>query len=303
MACCIPIPSRQAGKTVAALAVCLSIAACEQDSPAPREAVTLQPTPAGDYRWRDAAGHLYGDDFRAAYTYDRARVTVTFAPHGAVLAGTLEAAGLKPNFAYQFKLDGLPEEDPEANERLGLTGRWWEQVWDAAPGAWSAGGNLNDKGDGTSPNPNDRTYLDRRDAPDPGSPSGRRYRYTGYRVLDGFVTDSAGGATLPFVEDASWHVLWRTDQREPAAGDGPVKTATFDPTPGPDSAYAADYPPASVTIYGEWERLPAGGIRLPPGVYRLRFLLTEESFHGVDGELSGSWAHALAAPFEFTVDD
>jgi hypothetical protein len=36
--------------------------------------------------------------------------------------GTLTAVNLKPNCAYQLKLNGIP--GTPANERIGLAGRW-----------------------------------------------------------------------------------------------------------------------------------------------------------------------------------
>ena len=166
--------------------------------------------------------------------------------------------------------------------------------------AWANGWNLNNKGDGFSPNPNDVIYCSRRDVADATSPTGRRYRYTGYLLFDYFVTDENGSATLSFEADSSYHVLWKTTQRSPTANDGPTRTRSFDVAlPDPAAAYDHDYPPATVSIFGEWERLPAGGVRLPAGAYAAQFILTEESFHG--GGLAGGWAAAMGGAVSFRI--
>ena len=105
---------------------------------------------------------------------------------------------------------------------------------------------------------------------------------------------------LSFEQNGSYHVLWSTSQRTRTAQDGPAVTSTFDvQPPDPVSAYDLDYPGATVTIFGEWERLPAGGVTLPPGAYEADFVLTEESFHG--GGLAGGWAAAMGARIEFEI--
>jgi hypothetical protein len=52
-----------------------------------------------------------------------------------------------------------------------------------------------------------------------------------------------------------------------------------------------------VSVFGEWERLPCGDVRLPPGDYQGHFILTEESFHG--SGLAGGWAAAMGASVSF----
>lgn len=253
-------------------------------------AVRLRPaaggltSPTGAYRWLDVADRPYGAAFCRRFRYRDVDVRVRCRARGSRFAGRLTARGLKPDFAYQLKLVGTP--GTATNERLGLAGRWWEETW--ANGAWTAGANLNDKGDGMAPSPNDRMYLLHRDAPGDG-PGGRRYRHTGYLAFAIFVTDARGRADVPFAAADSFHVFWKTSQRPPAVGDGPVTTRAV----GPD-------PAQTVGLYGEWERLPAGGVRLPPGDYRCRLVLTEESFHGT-APLAGAWAAALAAPVRFRI--
>jgi hypothetical protein len=257
-------------------------------------------SPNGSYRWRDAADQLYSEDYRAGYDYSQASVRVTYDTPGDTLAGTLSATNLKPNFAYQLKLRGYP--GTLANEDVGLTGRWWEETWSGS--AWTNGHNLNDKGDGSSPNPNDLVYFARRDTPDPSSPTGLKYRHTGYLLFDYFITDEQGNATLSFDQDSSYHVLWKTAQRSREPADGPLKTATFDADDSaayPDSG-GDDFPQQSVGLFGEWERLPAGGVHLPTGNYMVQVMLTEESFHGSGGDYAGSWAAAMGADMEVTIN-
>ena len=67
---------------------------------------------------------------------------------------------------------------------------------------------------------------------------------------------------------------------KPASGPGPLKTHTFDVDPATSPAYDTDYGEATVSIFGEWERLPAGGVF--PEIdedFVAQLYLTEESFH------------------------
>ena len=259
-------------------------------------------SPEGLYRWMDVADQVYdvddsdGYSYEASYDYTQATVQVDFFTDAQTLHGALTASNLKPHFAYQFKLVGIPETD--ANEFIGFTGRWWQEEWDGSD--WANGCNLNNKGDGSWPNPNDLVYCSRRDIPDETSPTGKHYRYTAYLVFDYFITDEYGNASQSFEADSSYHVLWKTSQRPHTADDGPLKATTFDvELPDPVSAYDVDYPEVTVTIFGEWERLPVGGVKLPPGDYEGDFILTEESFHG--SGLAGGWAAAMGAMVSFTL--
>jgi hypothetical protein len=254
-------------------------------------------SPTGNYRWLNIADQAYKAAYRTGYNYTQASVQVTFDPDALTLHGTLSAANLKPNFAYQLKLAGYS--DTPSNERIGLSGRWWQEEWNGTK--WANGQNLNDKGvTGTSPNPNDAVYLARRDIPDASSPSGKHYRYTGYTVFDYFITDNNGNASLSFGADSCYHVLWKTSQRGRTASDGPIKTSSFDVGP-PLPAYDTDHPAATVGVYGEWERLPVGGVPLSPGDYACQIILTEECFHGSGGQYAGGWAAAMGADINFHI--
>jgi len=253
-------------------------------------------SPQGNYRWLDVANQAYGAGYQGSYDYTQASVTVDFYTQANTLHGTLSASDLKPNFAYQLKLVGQSEGDPGGNERIGLTGRWWQEQWNGS--AWASGQNLNNKGTGSSPNPNDLTYWARRDLLDPTSPTGKEYRYTAYLVFDYFITDENGDALFAFEADDSYHVLWKTSQRLPTIDDGPVRSRAFS-VPLSHPAYDAAYPATTVDIFGEWERLPPGEVTLSAGPYTADFLLTEESFHG--GGLAGGWAAAMGAEGTFTL--
>ena len=255
-------------------------------------------SPTGDYRWLDVANQSYSSDYRNSYNYTQAFVKIDYVDVNEILRGTLVASNLKPNFAYQLKLAGTPGTD--SNERIGLAGRWWQEEWNGT--AWTNGQNLNNKGDGSSPNPNDNTYFSRRNITNLSSPTGFHYRFTGYLVFDYFITDEYGNATFDFNLNSSYHVLWKTSQRSPTVDDGPLKTITFDADIS-SPAYDVDYPPQTITIFGEWERLPIGGVFLQPGYYECNMVLTEESFHGDGGTYSGNWAAAMGNDISFSIPD
>ena len=97
-------------------------------------------------------------------------MTANYFTDATTLHGTLTATNLKPNFAYQLKLVGSSSY-PLAKEIIGLTGRWWQMEWNGS--SWVNGQNLNNKGDGSSPNPNDVLYNARRDVADPAAPQAK----------------------------------------------------------------------------------------------------------------------------------
>ena len=74
-------------------------------------------------RWRDVANHQYGTAYMGSYNYSLADVQITFDDEATSLQGTMTAVNLKPNFAYQFKLEGSGPDTP-GNQALGETGRW-----------------------------------------------------------------------------------------------------------------------------------------------------------------------------------
>jgi hypothetical protein len=255
----------------------------------------LLTSPSGAFRWLDVADQAYGSSYRNSYNYSQATVAVAYGMVGSALTGRLVARNLKPNFAYQLKLVGIPSSSD--NALIGFAGRWWQEAWNGS--AWTDGMNLNDKGNGSFPNPNDLTYFSRHLVADGSSPTGYHYRYTAYLLFDYFITDSKGAAIVLFETGSSCHVLWKTSQRLPAADDGPVKTVTFDPDPS-QTAYDQDYPISTISIFGEWERLPPGGVNLNPSQYDCQIVLTEESFHGT-GSFAGNWASTMTGEITFTI--
>ncbi len=184
-------------------------------------------SPSGTYRWLDVADQAYSIGYRNSYNYSQATVEVAYCTEGNKLQGLLTARNLKPNFAYQLKLAGTPGTDD--NERIGLAGRWWQEEWNGT--TWANGQNLNDKGDGSSPNPNDQTYLSRRYIQDSSSPTGYHYRYTGYLVLDYFITDSNGSATLQFETGSCYHVSVENNSTKQLHKRRPRKNSNLRPRP------------------------------------------------------------------------
>lgn len=248
-----------------------------------------------DQRWRDIAAQPFSAEKKATYHYAQATIELDCAGSGATSEGTLTASGLKPNFAYQIKLNGKPvalysdEGDAWSNEQLGRAGRWWARQirrsdgetvrqWrskDDEADAWQARGFADDEHD---------------------------YVFEGYLLVGYLVTDGEGNASVPLRLDNSFHVLFRTDQRPPRPND-----AT--PTPHDVVAtaasgwYDADLPTRTVELYAEWEptRALPGQLVLPAGSYCCSLFLTEESFHEREPG-SGNWATVLAAdPVTFSI--
>lgn len=248
--------------------------------------VTLQGLTGGNYRFKDIGGQAFGANFINTYVYTSASVTFSFdVSDNDYLSGTISASGLKPNFAYQIKLAGNPSAeavsdaekaaaDDATNERLGRLGRWWR----AAP---------------NPANSIDADYDINKNTPG--------YIYEGYLLIGFFVTDAAGGASLRFEGNNSFHVLWRTDQRPRASSDGPPLAVTVPDTTG-HAAYDTALAARDFSLYGEREptRAVPGKLAMPREHYRCRLQLTEESFHD-SGALAGSWTTALSAPFEFDI--
>jgi len=252
-------------------------------------------SPTGEYRWLDVANQLYSAIYRDNYNYTQANVSITYDTQGIILAGILQAVNLKPNFAYQLKLVGTP--GTSSNEQIGLAGRWWQEEWNGT--SWTNGQNLNDKGNGSSPNPNDLVYFSRRNITDATSPTNLHYKYIGYLLFYYFITDEQGNATVLFETGSCYHVLWKTTQRSHTEDDGPLQTATFTATTT-SPAYDTNYPEQTIDIFGEWERLPIGSVPLLQGEYTAQLILTEESFHGDGGQYAGNWAGAMGGTVQFS---
>ncbi len=241
-----------------------------------------QPILGGVFRFKDCNGRTFGADFIQNYSYANANVTVNLdSSKQPYLSGSIDATGLKPNFAYQVKLSGRNTKlnpggggDDATNERLGLIGRWWR--------AYPNPGNAKDD-----------DYFAHKDDP--------TYAYSGYLIIGFFITDGTGAASVHLEGDNSFHVLWRTNQRTPNPNDGPVFTFTLPSTAG-NPAYDTASPAMPLGIYGEWEptRALPGTLIMPDGHYACDFVLTEESFHDI-GANAGNWTAALGAPIEFDI--
>lgn len=255
----------------------------------------LKPRPVAPpeaLRWLDVLGTPYAEAFRCDDFYegpDGPQVQIRWGAAGQTFAGDLVASGLKPNFAYQMVLMGrvaLPPRgagsdaraalEAETSRQLGHWGRWWCE---------GCGCNVTDAG------------LSRHLA----------HGVRGYLLFDYFLTDLRGSASKPFSLDSSYHVLWRTSQRQARQQDG--RPESHQVTRGAVGyGLRVDEPGGMAEIFAEREtaRPRPGELRLPAGDYQATFVLVEESFHDNDRApvpLGGFWARVLQAPVEFTIDE
>jgi hypothetical protein len=248
--------------------------------------LALKPATGGTFRFKDIGGQAFSSSFAAAFNYANSSVLVTIDDRTDLfLSGRIKATGLKPNFAYQIKLSTRSSKaatndeeraqlDDVTNERLGRLGRWWR----------------------FAPNPANALDADfDRDKDLDG------YIYGGYLIIGFFVTDPDGNADLAFSGNNSFHVLWRTDQRQPSINDGPPQTVTIPETTG-NAAYDTFVAARNIGLYGEHEptRALPGKLAMPLGNYRCEINLTEESFHD-GGANAGNWATAMYAPLQFSI--
>jgi len=244
---------------------------------------------AARQRWRDAATTPYDSGPIASYDYASATVVFEYLDHAPTAGGRLTGNNLKPNFAYQLKLNGKPDYfwgsagSDLANERIGLAGRWWLNKVEKASGTVVGGWNSTDaeylawKAQGFT----DGVYD---------------YVYEGYLLFAYVVTDAEGQVAQDLKVDSSFHVLWKTTQRAPGPNDSVPTTHTF-VVEGISDWYATSQPDEVRSIYAEWEptRAQPGALALPVGTYSVRLFLTEESFHESAGSPpSGSWATVMA---------
>jgi len=213
---------------------------------------------SGQY-WKDLSGVGYDPAFSGDFSYDNATIVLSFDRTSAGrFSARLVAEGLKPDFCYQVKLEGKPwafwvyASDDAANEALGYAGRFWRVQ--PEPGEAS-----------------DLEYQARKDE--------EGHVYIGSFLLDFFVTDETGSATIDLSSTSSYRMVWKSSQRAPQPGDGPVR----------EFQVAGQ----TVAIYGESlsGRVGPGLLELPPGFYNVQLSLTEESF----GDPDGSWARVMVA--------
>lgn len=229
-------------------------------------------------RWADVAGNFYCEDFVRSFSYEPVgtntpRMFVRVDSPAPTLRGRLELRGMKPNFAYQIKVRGRYEVDPEGFRRIGYAGRW------RLPGG---GTNFTDRDFETAPNKAD---------------------VTAYVLFDYVVTDQNGNAARDFAMDSSLHVLWnvnRQDVQPPAREVTPFIVDASDP-----AVYVR--PKATLGIERIWAEPEAARygrgqktVRLPEGRYQAEIVLTEESWHTI-GNDSGFWATVAGAHVDFTI--
>jgi hypothetical protein len=88
--------------------------------------VALQDYGGKSQRWRDIGENVYAGAYQTAYTYSQASAVVTYEQCGLSFVGSFNAVGLKPNFAYQLKLMGKPEEDAVSDQHLRDIGRTYD---------------------------------------------------------------------------------------------------------------------------------------------------------------------------------
>ena len=63
---------------------------------------------AAHQRWRDAPTTPYDNGKIATYDYASATVVFAYQDHGTTIGGEITGSNLKPNSAYQLKLNGKP---------------------------------------------------------------------------------------------------------------------------------------------------------------------------------------------------
>lgn len=253
------------------LAVSCAVCAAEQvtlelqyDTEAPLKAYQA-------FYWFDAAGNPYSSEYQRGFTYASAKVSLTYeTPTRNPLRGRIVGSGLKPNFAYQLKMEGKPTAlygqagDDAGNEKIGFAGRWWREKPNPA-------------------NARDADYLRDRAKPN--------HVYLGYLLFGYVMTDCQGELDAEIAVDSSFHVLWQEGQQHKRREqDGPVVryvlTVPFD-----DPRYEVVVPESTVGVYGETEpgRALPGQLRLAPGSYDTRLIVTEESWH----KINPGWASIL----------
>ena len=256
-------------------------------------------------RERDIANTLYSETLEP-FAYAASNVTLSYARQqkNAYFSGHISARGLKPNFAYQLKLAGKPvggnrgtgtqtshveatssasdaapvarivgdangeptpvNGDDWTNQQLGYAGRWWDDT--RAPST-----NLND------------AYF-RNNYP--------YHTIYGYIFMGVFVTDASGNAEADVSAAHSHHITWQDGQSN-AIKD--VVAGTFNVASAPPFyGYNRLIFARKVRLWYEYENGRARNVKLAPGTYHCRLLITEEAFHTAGGLWGGVWQTVLA---------
>jgi hypothetical protein len=208
--------------------------------------------------------NIYSSGYIGSFSYSvgGVSVSVTYNTAGSRFEGSLTASGLKPNFAYQLKLEGIPT-DPggvEANENLKSVGRTW-----------------------TDPEP-DLGYLvfDYFITDGNGDAYLEFSQDSSYHVL--WTTDQR----TPLAGDGPVKSTTFTPDSSHQAYD-------------PSNGYTGDFDESTVGVYGEKEGShDHGSTFLPDGHYYCYIAITEESFHNdYDLLYGGKWAGAMHGIVEF----
>lgn len=309
----MPHISRAASHFVA-LSALLTVCSSHADAPvatAPLfdQNIALQtyddPWPKAAPRERDIANTLYSQTLEP-FDYAAAQVTLSYnrQQKNAYFSGHISARGLKPNFAYQLKLAGKPiggnrgtarqtsyieasstapgatpivqvindaagsptpiNGDDWSNQQLGYAGRWWDNS--AAPST-----NLND-----AYFRNNTSYN----------------TVYGYIFMGDFVTDASGHAEADISAAHSYHITWQ-DAQSNATKD--VRAGTFSVVSAPPFyGYKRPIDARKVVLWYEYEKGRAHEVKLAPGTYHCRLLVTEETFHTAGGLWGGVWKTVLA---------
>lgn len=265
-----------------------------------------------NYRWRDIADNLYTRT--SPYGYSTAAVQAQYVVTSGVLGVTLAGAGLKPNFAYQLKLVGMPTKkwgsagNDWANERIGYSGRWWEAIV-------TSSGYIVDAGNSTNTEYNKwkrKKFYDAR--------TKYTYIFEGYLPFNFVISNETGsfGWTPWLWANKSYHVLWQcystgaTWNRYGYAPSRPVDTNNIQSTTisGSNISWYLSLPPGLGTFYVVPETEPKV-LQLYSGSYKAFLLLTEESLHANlppqygpayhDAAYGGCWMSAMCAQIGFTL--
>ena len=294
---------------LSALVGCGGGHAATPDAPTATQIIALQtyddPWIKAQPRERDIANTLYSQTLEP-FPYAAAQVTLSYnrEQKNAYFSGHISARGLKPNFAYQLKLAGKPingnrgtgretsyveasssapdatptiqivndengnptpiNGDDWSNQQLGYAGRWWDNS--AAPST-----NLND------------SYFRRNTL----------YNTVyGYIFMGDFVTDLNGNAETDISAAHSYHITWQSNQ---SSATKDVRAGVFNVASAPPFyGYQRPIYAQKIKLWYEYETGRAHDVKLAPGTYHCRLLVTEEAFHTAGGLWGGVWKTVLA---------
>ena len=89
--------------------VFLTATTCHLPSAQASTEVRMGPVgPSESYRWIGVTGQEYRSNYQQNYAYSQTVVNLAYETTGSTLKRTPLANNLKPNFAYQLKLEGIP---------------------------------------------------------------------------------------------------------------------------------------------------------------------------------------------------